>query len=245
MRMLAIVIGVLASFVHAETLVLFGSDDYAPISTLAEGKPQGIFPELLARIEKEAGDHYDLRLVPWRRAQLQARRGEGGISNFTWSSERAAAFDYSVPLYNREVVLVVLKGKEFPFGGLSDLKGKKVGVGPSATYGGDVDKAIEQGLFAIDVDSSQGSRMRKLLAGRVDAIFVSSGRQGVAHMLASHADLKDVADRIVVLPTPLISNSLHVAFPKNMNKTEALERLNKAYLKLQKAGSLKDILGPT
>ena len=82
-----------------------------------------------------------------------------------------------------------------------------------------------------------------LLAGRVDAILVGTGRLGVRHMINSEPELKDLADRFMTLPHPVTADPLYVVFPKAMKKKDALERLNKAYLKLRKAGALTDILG--
>ena len=240
---LAIVLALQLPLAWCETLVLFGSENYAPISALVDGKPRGVFPELLARLEAETGDHYDLQLLPWNRAQALALKGEGGIANISWNSDRAALFDFSVPLYEGEVVLVVLKGKEFRFDKLSDLKGKTIGAGAGSSFGDEVDQAIAQGLIAVDRDPGQTSRMHKLLAGRVDAILVGTGRLGVRYMINSEPELKDLADRFMTLPHPVTADPLYVVFPKAMKKKDALERLNKAYLKLRKAGALTDILG--
>lgn len=226
----------------ADAITVFGSDQFPPVSYLADDKPQGVIPEILARLEKETGDRYDIQLVPWARAQKMAREGKGAVANISWNSERAEFFDYSVPIYLAEVVLVVRKGHEFPFETLDDLKGKRIGGGLGSSYRDEVDRAIAAGLFEVERDPNQSSRMRKLLAGRVDAIFVGTGRLGVKIMLESEPELKRLADQFVVLPKAVTSDPLYLAVPKTMNKRPLIARLNAAFTKLQAAGEFADLL---
>ncbi|WP_346284678.1 transporter substrate-binding domain-containing protein [Zoogloea sp.] len=238
----ALLAALLASVAHAETLIVYGSDRYPPISYLKAGKAEGIIPRILQRLQAETGDTYDIRLMPWARVMRMASAGEGAAANISWNSERAEIYDYSVPLYLSEVVVVVRKGNAFPFETLQDLKGKLIGVGLGSSYGNAADEAIAKGLFAVDRDADQQSRMLKLLAGRVDAVFVSSGREGVRHMLESAPELKGRIDQFVVLPQAVSSNPLHLAYLKRAGKKPAIERLNKAFLRLKARGAFNDLL---
>ena len=47
--------------------------------------------------------------------------------------------------------------------------------------------------------------------------------------------------QFVVLPTPLTRDPMHLAFPKSMNKREALNRFNAALEKLKQSGELKKL----
>lgn len=229
--------------VSAETLVVFGSEAYPPVAYLEDGHPRGIFPALLAKLESETGDHYDVRLLPWKRAQLYAMAGEGGIMNLSWNPERAAALDFSLPLYEDRVVLVVLKGNEFSFKKLEDLRGKKIGVGSGSSYRSEVDQAIRDHLFEIDPDPAQVNRLRKLLAHRIDAAMMGTGTAGVLFTINTDPMLAANRDQFSILPTPVTLDPLFIAFPKSMGKQAVIERLNEAYIKLKKAGALRDILG--
>ncbi len=234
--------GGLVGMARAETLIVYGSDRFPPISHLEEGKPEGIFPRILQRLQAETGDTYDIRLVPWARVIRMASAGEGAAANISWNSERAERFDYSVPLYVSDVVLVVRKGHEFPFESLPDLKGKLIGLGLGSSYGDAVDEAIAKGVFAVDRDADQQSRMLKLLAGRVDAVFVGSGREGVRYMLEAEPELKGRIDQFAILPKAVRSDPLHIVYLKSAGKKAAIERLNKAFLRLKARGTFNDIM---
>ncbi|WP_346284677.1 transporter substrate-binding domain-containing protein [Zoogloea sp.] len=238
----ALLVALLVGVAHAETLIVYGSDRFPPISYLKAGKADGIFPRILQRLQAETGDTYDIRLVPWARVIRMASAGEGAAANISWNSERAEIYDYSVPLYLSEVVLVVRKGNAFPFETLQDLKGKVIGLGLGSSYGDAVDEAIAQGVFAVDRDADQQSRMLKLLAGRVDAVFVGSGRDGVRYMLEAEPELKGRIDQFAVLPKAVRSDPLHLVYLKTAGKKPAIERLNKAFLRLKARGAFNDLL---
>jgi len=218
----------------AETLIVFGDDAYAPVIHMKQGQPDGALVRLLKRAESLTGDHYDLRLVPWKRAYELARRGEGGLIGVSYTQERAAIFDYSKSMYDDDIRIVTLKGREFAFAELSDLKGKLLGGVRGASYGEAVDKAIAAGLIQVDRDIGQVSRLRKVLAGRLDAALVGNGPAGFDAVIDSHPELQANRDKFVALVKPLARDPLYLAFPKELGKSAALARFNEALDKLRK-----------
>lgn len=226
---------------QAETLVVMGDHAYAPVIYFQNGKPAGLLPAILARASALTGDHYDLRLFPWKRAYELAARGEGGVVGVSFNQERAKSFDFSRPLYDDDIQIVTLKGKTFPYASLEDLKGKTIGGVNGASYGDDIDKAIANGLFVVDRDVGQAGRLRKLLAGRLDAAFIGNGLAGFDGIVSSEEELRNNRAQFVVLPTPLTRDPLHLAFPKSMNKREVLNRFNAALEKLKQSGELKKL----
>lgn len=227
---------------EAENLLIFGSDQFAPVSYMEGGVQKGIFPELLRRISMVTGDKYIIKLYPWKRAMHLAEMGAGGVANISWNSKRAEDFDYSKPLYQANVVLVVKKGKEFDYHQVDDLFGKVIGAGAGSSYRDEIDNAIESGKITIDRDPDQLSRMRKLLAGRVDAIFVGTGKQGVEYVLSKYLNGQIDKSSVSILPQPVVNDPLHVAFLKSMQKKAALNRMNNAYVQLLNSGKLDDLL---
>jgi ABC-type amino acid transport substrate-binding protein len=214
----------------AEKLLIYGDDAYAPVVFLKQGQAAGILPSLFARLSKITGDSYELVLVPWKRALQEAGRGQGGITGISWNSERAKLFDFSEPIYDDDIQLVVLNDTRMVFTELKDLQGKTLGGLAGASYGDEVDKAIEAGLFRVDRDPSQIARLKKLLLGRVDIAIVGNGLAGFEQLLAADAHLSANRDKFRVLPRPLVRDPLHLAFAKTMHMKPALERFDKALL---------------
>lgn len=212
----------------AETLSIYADDAYPPVVYAERGKPKGKLVDLLRRAEAITGDRYEIRLMPWKRAYESSLRGEAGLIGVSYTSERAALFDYSRPVHDDDIQLVVLKGREFAFSDLNDLRGKRLGGVIGASYGEVVDRAIASGVLSVDRDIGQVGRLRKLLAGRLDAALIGNGQIGFEELLNANDDLKLERGRLVVLPKPLVRDPLFLAFPKALNKTDALKRFNTA-----------------
>lgn len=226
----------------AEKLVIFGDEAYAPVIYQVQGKPAGIIPSIFAALSKDTGDQYELVLLPWKRAMHEAMAGHGGITNISRNAEREKIFDFSEAIYNDDLQVVVLKGKEFPFKELKDLKGKSIGGAAAASYGDEIDAAIANGIFQMERDPNQQTRLLKLMYGRMDAAIIGNGMAGYERLIASSPELLNNRDKFVILPRPLVSDPLHLAFLKSMNMTAALERFNKALLQFKKSGEYRKLL---
>lgn len=208
---------------HAiKTRAIFGDDGYPPVVHSQQGRPQGFLVDVLQRSESRLRDRFDIQLMPWKRAYVLALRGQGGLIGVSRNQEREKLFDFSRPVYNDDIRVVVLKGKAFPFRDLEDLHGRRIGGVTGASYGERVDVAIRDGVIVVDRDIGQVSRLRKLLAGRLDAAFIGNGERGLEWLLSSHAELQAQRDQFELLPTPLTSDPLHLAFLKSMQEREFL-----------------------
>lgn len=219
----------------ARSLVIFGDDSYPPVIHAAQGRPKGFLVEVLERVEPRLQARFDIQLMPWKRAYVLALRGQGGLIGVSRNQEREGLFDFSRPIYNDDIRIVVLKGQAFAFKELADLRGRRIGGVSGASYGERVDAAIREGLIQVDRDIGQVSRLRKLLAGRLDAAFIGNGERGFEWQLGSHPELQEHRDKFELLPVPLTSDPLHLAFPKAMQQRDflaAFDQLTKE-LKLQ------------
>lgn len=232
----------LATPLNAETLLVLGDDAYAPVIHNKDGKPSGFLPAILQRVALITGDQYEVRLSPWKRAYEMAARGDGGLVGVSFTQERSKTFDFSKPVYDDDIQIITLKDRTFSFTKLDDLKGKVIGGVNGASYGEEVDRAIAAGLFTIDRDVGQAGRLRKLLAGRLDAAFIGNGNSGFDGVVASAKELSINRERFAILPTPLTRDPLHLAFAKTMNKKAAIERFDEAVEKLRRSGELRKIL---
>lgn len=236
-------VGVIAcagmALAQAETLVVFGGDSFAPTIYLDKGKPAGTLVRILKKISEKTGDHYEVRLYPWKRAYDHATRGEGAIIGLSMTPARQELFDFSEPLYHNELQLVVAKGHEFAFTKLDDLKGKRIGASVGVSYGAEVDQAIESGRIEFKRDGDPTARLVRVLQGALDAAIVGHGMAGLELLVDGHPRLQPRRDGLSVLPRPLTRDPLYLATAKSMQKKDALGRLNKALAELQRSGQLK------
>jgi ABC-type amino acid transport substrate-binding protein len=228
---------------RAETLVVMGDHTYAPVIYQDNGQPAGVLVDILRKVSERTGDVYDVQLFPWNRAYDAALRGQGAVVGLSMNIERQSLFDFSDPLYNDDIQIVVRRGHEFPFTKLTDLKGKILGGVLGASYGEEVDRAIRDGLFKMDRDVGQAGRLHKLLAGRMDAALIGNGQAGLEAVLASDPLLLAQRNQFVVLKSPLARDPLYLAAAKGMDKQALIARFNKALRELQKSGTLKKLPG--
>jgi len=229
--------------VSAENLVIYGDNSYPPIIYLDNDQTAGILPAIFARLEKDTGDTYELRLLPWKRALKNAQNSDGGITNISRNEAREKFYDFSLPIYDDDISLVVLKGHEFDFNTLKDLQGKKLGGLSGASYGEEVDQAISNGELHVERENGEQSRLLKLLAGRIDVAIIGNGIAGLEVILASDPGLEANRNQFVMLPKPLVRDPLHLAFSKAMNVQPALERFNKALVALKRTDEYQQLIG--
>ena len=226
---------------QARELLIFGDDNYPPVIYLnSQEQPSGVLPEALEYFRKTSDDSFTLKLYPWKRAYANAVSAKGGVIGISKTPSRELIFDFSEPIYNDNINVVVLKGHEFVFQSLKDLGGKKIGAQSGASYGSAVDAAIESKLIQVERDQSHNSRLKKLLHGRIDAAFIGNGQAGLNLLLEADPQLNKSREQFIVLPNPLSHDPLYLAFPKSMAMQSLLIRFNQAL----RQGRIKGELAP-
>lgn len=227
-----------------ETIEVFGAEDYPGICFLHDGKPSGVFPKILAGVSQFSGDHYDLQLLPWKRAQTYAESGKGAIAHFSKTTEREAQYDFSNVVYGDRIQLVVLSGSQIEFRDLKDLKDRRIGVKAGASFGETVDKFLSSNEGTIQRDPGINSRLKMLLRKRIDVAVVEGADSQVERLVGSDPELTLKKAQFVFLPKPLVDDALYLAFLKSMNRKDVLERFNIGLDKFKKTDAYRKIVAP-
>lgn len=214
---------------YANEVVIYADEDYPPIMYRdTQGQARGVMADAVRNFEKHSAQTIKLEPTSWRRAYEYAARGKGGIIGLSKTKERLAIFDYSDVIFEDNVYLAVRRGKEFDFKTLSDLRNKLIGMHLGASYGDIVDNAIKEGVFQVDLSTTDAIRIRKLLRGRLDAAIVSNGQIGLDAILKTDPELLANRSEFVVLATPLVRDPLHLGFAKSMKMTSFLREFNQS-----------------
>lgn len=216
-----------------DAILLFGDDNYPPVIWVEKGEPRGELPRILRALEPALGRSFRFELTPWRRAYESAAAGRGGLIGVSLTSERQKLFDFSDPVYDDNINIVVLRGREFAYRELHDLRGRKLGGQLGASYGEAFDRALQQGTVSVERDTSQVLRLRKLLAGRIDAALIGNGQAGIDATIAADPELQRNRERFVALDRPLAVDQLYLAFPKSMAARPLLQQFNVALRAMQ------------
>jgi len=192
-----------------------------------EGQQRGVLIDILHyAAQRMPKDRLELSLYPWARAYMASAAGQGGLLGISWTWRRDEIFDYSEPVFTDEVVIVVKKGHEFNYQGLSDLQGKTLGIVRGASFGSAFDRAHQDGVFSIDGDNGARNRLSKLSAGRIDCALFNVGQSGFLETLRLNKVPRNQWKNFVVLPVPLRKDPNYLAFPKTMHMADWLQGFN-------------------
>lgn len=227
---------------HADDRILLYGNAIKPPKTWDEsGSPKGILIDIIREIEKRTDLEFDIQMRPWARAYKNALEAQGGIYGLSKTRERLSLFDYSIPMYYDEIVLVVLKGNEFQFNSMADLAGKRIGVTRGASYGDEYADALGT-IFIPVYNSNPTHSLRMLHEGRIDATVIGPGKAGLLHFLSRDPYLKGLDDKFVILEKRLAKDTNHIGFRKTMKCGKTLQTINQALRSMWQDGSIDRII---
>lgn len=232
----ALAVLIAAQVLAGDPIIVFGNDAKPPKSWIEEGRPRGILVDLLHEIEARTGLTFEIRLMPWKRAYMNALEDRGGIVGLSKNRQRQTLFDFSEVMYVDEMLLVVLKGNEFPYRSVEDLRGKVLGVTRGASYGDEFDRA-KGAIFIPSEDSGAVKRLRMLLAGRIDAALMGPGPASVRFAVARDKTLMENREQFVILDPPFIRDDNYIGFTRFMRQTETLQKINAALRDMRRDGT--------
>lgn len=226
----------------ADPIVIFANDANPPKTWLENGHTRGALADILHEIAARTDLRFDIRLMPWKRAYMNALESRGGLIGMSRNRMRNILFDFSEVVFTDELRLVVLKGHEFPYRTMEDLKGKVLGVTRGASYGDEFDRAKGR-IFTPSEDSSTVCRLRMLLAGRIDAALIGPGPAPLQFAIARDKVLMENSDRFVVLDPPFIRDENYIGFTKDMHCLKIIKQINKALREMREDGTFERIEG--
>lgn len=121
-------------------------------------------------------------------------------------------------------MIIVKKGKEFPYKTISDLRGKRVAVDLGSSYGDLYDKAVREGVFKLLEFSTPSHSLIMLKNGRANALLLGPGKYGLKEIV--DADRKLQMNQFSILPVPFKTDAKHLGFHKSMNMGPFLKKFN-------------------
>lgn len=231
---------IIGNSVQAEEVLIFGNEYKPPKIWAAESGPSGILVDILKYAGREMEVDFKVKLFPWLRAYHHALHAKGGIVGISKTDERLGIFDYSIPLYYDEVILVVKKGEEFKFESFEDLRGKTIGMTRGASYGPQFEAARK--YFRTNEDSSNLSRLKMLLKERIHAAAISPGVGAFKRILADNPEANLKPGDFTILEKRLTRDPNHLAFSKKMGRSDFLKAFNAALEKGFETGEIQKII---
>lgn len=217
------------------------SFEYPPLITKGtDGQAEGLAVDIVSHVLRKLGHSVHIELYPWGRALALAKQG-GADCIFTLyhAPERDQVLDYSNEAIIPQIIyLYARKGVTVSFDGeLESIKGFHVGTAHKINYGPKFEEARSR--LVIDEASTIEQNFRKLAMGRVD--LVPSNLYTAVSTLASPM-LREYADRIVRLPTPVETVLSYIAFPKSKKLTALRDSFDAEFRRFAASGEYRRLL---
>lgn len=224
---------------QADALMVYGSHDGFPKYFEEDGQAKGIVVDISKFCLSEIQAPYLIKLMPWKRAYIMAERSEGAVIGLSMSQDRLTLFDFSEPIFTERVVLVVKKGREFPYEKISDLKDKLIGVSIGTSYGTEFDEAVADDTMTIAGFNDTRSGLAMLLRERIDAILIGSSVD-ILKLMEGNPSLQQ--ETFTTLPRPFKTDSKYMGISKRLKMGGFLEQFNQCLRRGYASGTFDSII---
>lgn len=229
----------LANQLFARDVEVVGDKNEKPRIYLEETTAKGYLPTILRYIEEKTDLRFNISLYPWARAYLAATKGNAAIIGLSKTAERKEIFDYTIPVYFEDLIVVSRTNNPVEYNAIEDLYGKKVGIVRGGVYGEQFEKARDEEKLTVVEDNSPTQRLLMLIHERVDVALIGSGRAGFNSALEQDKALLGVADRFFIADKPLTRDANYIGFAKSMKAGKIIEDINDAITEGYASGDLQ------
>ena len=230
--LLAILLSPLAaqSQKQSEPLRFLGNASLPPMTSLHEGRPEGVVVDLAYAVAGKAGLSVKIEAMDWPEAQQLVAAGKAdALLQINPTPERQTLFDFSDILLdsNFHIFRRIDRGN---IHGLDSLKGRKVGV---ESGGFSIQYLKQHDEIDVIVVPSWEAAFKMLHDGQLDAVFVD--RWAGEYELYLH-QLSD----IVRVDPPVVTDHSRIAVKKGNAKL--LERINFGLREIARDGTRQAIV---
>ncbi len=219
----------------ADTFIVSGNPKAPPIVWEEYKKLIGVGPDLAKSILTELNLDYDIRVTgDWQQVQDKCKSGEiDMIVSAYKNDERAAYMEYSMPYLPQPTVIVVQKGKEFPFGRWESLIGKRGVSNVGESYGQKFDTFIKEKLSVQFIAFERAIEL--LSRGEADYLIVD------LYTALIYTRLLQGENAITLLEPPVTTQNFHMTIGKNSPMAVQMPAINKKLYRLVKDGTVEKL----
>jgi polar amino acid transport system substrate-binding protein len=219
----------------AQAVVAF--DTRNPPFMFSSGKvATGLYPRLIAEAFARARVKAELKAMPWKRALAEFAAGRLGVGGIYKTPEREAFSDFSAPFFEERLAVYARRESGLSIVSVASLYGKTVGVNAGWVYTDQLSAAIKAGKLSVDPGPGDEQNIRKLAAGRLDAVIaiVESGDLAVR--------AQGMEGIIARSPRLLGTNKVYLAFNKSAGMRRELALFDEAIASMKEDGTFDRIL---
>ena len=201
----------------------------------------GLASHIVSEAFKLEGIHIKWGFFPWIRSYEITKRGHWDASAVWWpTKETKKHFWISDPVVNTSFVFFYIKGRNFQWKSIEDLKGLHIGFTRGYDYGNEFMTAIKEKRIIVDTTGKDELNFTKLLHGRLD-IFPNDPNVGYAQIRNTFKP--EEIERFTHHPKEIDTNTLNLIISRRCKKGKYfLEKFNSGLNKLKQSGKIDQML---
>jgi len=168
-----------------QPVTIYGDINYPPYSFEEEGRPKGIYVNILGAVFARMPDYdVEIKMIPWKRGLEYVKKGEA-VAVFPpyYVEERIPWMSHSEPILSEEVVVFGneenLRGKtEWPDDFLGSKIGLNTGYDPAVMGGTAFAKACKNGNIVLHEAYTTEANLHRLQGGKIQ-FFLNVGETDI------------------------------------------------------------------
>ncbi len=219
----------------SEPLIVTGNPEAPPVVWEKTGKLVGVGPEVATRILDSLQVPFIIKPTgKWEQVQENAKNGSVDMIVSAYdNTTRRQYMEYSVPYLKSPVIIVVKKGKGFPFTSWKSLVGKKGVANTGESFGNEFDAFIKEKLNVTYVPYQRAFEMMEL--DTVDYAIVD------LYPAIIYSKLLNAEDKVEFLDTPATMQHFHITISKKSPYRTLLPKINAQIEQMKKEGVFKKL----
>lgn len=240
---LAKAISLLASEYNSDSPTLkVGANVWAPYIN-NQLPANGLVANLVTTVLTRAGYQVEMTFMPWHRVSESLISGELDMSIASWYNEtRAQELQFTDAYLQNELVIVKRKEDRLSFNSPAQFKqnitnrGYRLGIFKDYGYGSFFSEVAP--LVHLDYFKYDTQMLRSVASKKTDLALIDfwTAEQSLANQ-------KNIANHLELVPTPVISQSLHATISlKRSDHKEIAKAFNKTLKAMKEDGSYQEIL---
>lgn len=218
-------------------VVVSGHPEWKPIMFKQGDKIVGAGPEIAAMIFKELNVEAEFKYEgTWDQVQTKAKSGAVDVLVAAYKTpEREKYMDYSVAYTKDPVVLVVKKGKQFPFDNWDTLVSNKGIVMTGDSYGQEFDKFIAEKASVTTVGTPDEA-FALLENGTADYfVYALYSAEGYIYD-------KKISDKVEIVSPYVATEDFYLAISKKSPLASRMSEVNALLKKYKDDGTIDAII---
>ena len=213
---------------------LFVGTHFAEILELnAAGRHRGLAVDILERISEATGDRFEIRMLPWKRAQTMVQKGvaDALIGPYKTAAREKFLHYSEQAFYEDRMVFIARRDEAFDWeGDFDDLRGLRVVTVRGWAYGEEFENHLD--LMRPHISNTIFLGMQMLLNGRADLL---AGNERNA-LEAIHQNF--AKGKVVFLRPPFHWMTGYFGFSRAKPALAMQQRFNKALGEIVTSGEL-------